>query len=75
MGERHRLLGDYRGGSDMRVGSLVKGRHSKCIGIVVDIHKRDLSCYRSHTYLVHFCTGNNNIPQWWQDYEMEVICE
>ena len=27
MGEGHRLLGDYRGGSDMRVGSLVKVRY------------------------------------------------
>ena len=57
----------------MRVGTLVKGKHIGWIGVVVDIHKRDLSCYRSHTYLVHFCT--ENIPQWWQDFEMEVICE
>ena len=27
MGEGHRLLGDYRGGGDMRVGSLVKVRY------------------------------------------------
>ena len=73
MGERHRLLGGYRGGSDMRVGSLVKGKHVGWIGVVVDIHKRDLSCYRSHTYLVQFCTVNRQ--QWWQDFEMEVICE
>ena len=72
MGERYRLLGGYRGGSDMRVGSLVKGRNIDWIGVVVDIHKRDLSCYRSHTYLVQFCTG---IRIWWQDFEMEVICE
>ena len=72
MGERYRLLGGYRGGSDMRVGSLVKGRNIGWIGVVVDIHKRDLSCYRSHTYLVQFCTVNRQ--QWWQDFEIEVIC-
>ena len=57
----------------MRIGSLVKGKHINWIGIIVDIHKRDLSCYKSHTYLVQFCTANRQ--QWWQDYELEVICE
>jgi hypothetical protein len=42
----------------MRVGSLVKGKHRGWIGVIVDIHKRDLSCYRSHTYLVQICTVN-----------------
>ena len=57
----------------MRVGSLVKGKHRGWIGVVVDIKKRDLSCYKSHTYLVCLCTVNRQ--QWWQDFEMEVICE
>ena len=57
----------------MRVGSLVKGKNIGWIGVVVDIHKRDLSCYRSHTYLVQFCTVNRQ--QWWQDFEMEVLCK
>ena len=40
MGEGHRLLGDYRGGSDMRVGSLVTSRfhHSMGVVLLVDIH-------------------------------------
>ena len=39
MGERHRLLGDYRGSSDMRVGSLVKTLPTagkQLIGVVID---------------------------------------
>ena len=57
----------------MRVGSLVKGRNIGWIGVVVDINKRDLSCYRSHTYLVQFCTVNRQ--QLLKDFELEVICE
>ena len=58
----------------MRVGSLVKVKDFKRIGlgVIIDIHKRDLSCYKSHTYLVHYCNG---WQRWWQDYEMEVLCE
>ena len=76
MGKRYRLLGDYRGGSDMRVGDLVKGKNRGWIGVIVEVKERDLSFYESHTYLVHFCTVNNApYNQWWQDFEMEVICE
>ena len=41
MGERYRLLGGYRGGSDMRVGSLVKvryrGSRTAKIGVITSI--------------------------------------
>ena len=40
MGEGHRLLGDYRGGGDMRVGSLVKVRdlyRVEKIGVIISI--------------------------------------
>ena len=57
----------------MRVGSLVKGKHRRWIGVVVEVNKRDLSFYRSHTYLVQFCTVKRQ--QWCNHYEMEVICE
>ncbi len=57
----------------MRIGSLVKGKHRRWIGVVVDVHKRDLSFYKSHTYLVQFCTLNKYV--WLQDHELEVICE
>ena len=35
---KYRLLGDYRAGGDMRVGSLVKHIEHECIGVVVDIN-------------------------------------
>ena len=60
----------------MRVGSLVKVKDFKRngLGVIIDIHKRDLSCYKSHTYfLVHYCTVSRQ--QWCHDYEMELICE
>ena len=59
----------------MRVGSLVKVKDFKRngLGVIIDIYKRDLSCHKSHTYLVQFATVNRQ--QWWQDYELEVICE
>ena len=36
MGERHRLLGGYRGGSDMRLGTLVKHIEWEYIGVVIE---------------------------------------
>ena len=57
----------------MRVGSLVKGKPRRWIGVVVEVNKRDLSFYKSHTYLVQFATVNRQ--QWWQDYELEVLCK
>ena len=57
----------------MRVGSLVKGKHRRWIGVVVEVNKRDLSFYKSHTYLVQFCTVKRQ--QWCNSYEVEVLCE
>ena len=57
----------------MQVGSLVKGKNRRWIGVIVKVKERDLSFYESHTYLVYFCTVNRQ--QWWQDFEMEVICK
>ena len=59
MGEGHRLLGDYRGGSDMRVGSLVQYSHEWCddthIGVVTGYWFHDVS-EEEHT-LVHWIVG------------------
>ena len=59
MGEGHRLLGGYRGGSDMRVGSLVQYSHEWCddthIGVVTGYWFHDVS-EEEHT-LVHWIVG------------------
>ena len=57
----------------MQIGTLVKGKHTGWIGVIVKVNKRDLSFYKSHTYLVQFCHANRQ--QWCNSYEMEVICE
>ena len=57
----------------MQVGDLVRGRHTKWIGVIIKVNKRDLSFYKSHTYLVQFVSAKRR--QWWQDYEMEVLCK
>jgi len=57
----------------MRVGTLVKGKKRRWIGVIVKVKKRNLSFYKSHTYLVNICTVNRQ--QWWQDFEMEVLCK
>ena len=57
----------------LKVGTLIKGKHIGWIGVIIEVNKRDLSFYKSHTYLVQFATVNKQ--QWWQDYELEVICE
>ena len=46
MGEGHRLLGDYRGDSDMRVGDLVKAKHWDChlIGVIISIRPKTGIC-------------------------------
>ena len=60
----------------MQVGTLIKSKHLSIhagwIGVIIEINKRDLSFYKSHTYLVQF---SNGATQWWQDYEMEVLCK
>ena len=57
----------------MRVGNLVKGKNRRWIGVIVKVNKRDLSFYKSHTYLVQFCTVKRQ--QWCNSYEVEVLCE
>ena len=69
MGERHRLLGDYRGGSDMRVGSLVKAKHwsDQYIAIIVSIRQSTGICK------VMLVDGDYMFDQLIRD--LEVICE
>ena len=54
----------------MQVGDLVKDRLGN-MGIVTEVNKRDLSFYKSHTYLVQFvgCA----VGFWLQDFEMELV--
>ena len=57
----------------LKVGTLIKGKHIGWIGVIIEVNKRDLSFYKSHTYLVQFATVNRR--QWWLGCGMEVICE
>ena len=54
----------------MKVGDLIKDRLGN-MGIVTEVNKRDLSFYKSHTYLVRFCECDTAI--WLQDFELEVV--
>ena len=56
----------------MKVGDLIKNRLGN-MGIVTEVNKRDLSFYKSHTYLVRFCECDTAI--WLQDSELEVVCK
>ena len=57
----------------MQVGDLVKNRHGD-IGIITKVNKRDLSFYKSHTYLVQFVEwAKYPNAKWLQDFEMEVV--
>lgn len=78
MGERHRLLGDYRGGGAMRVGSLVKFGHDWCddthIGVVVGYWTHD-DFEEEHT-LVHWIIGKHvGDTDAIIESDLEVICE
>ncbi len=72
MGERHRLLGDYRGGGDMRVGSLVmwvtKNADDCDLGVVSDIADKYIT--------VHWCDGTTieHIKDVVSN-SLEVLCE
>ena len=57
----------------LKVGTLIKGKHIGWIGVIIKVNKRDLSFYKSHTYMVLFSTINK--IQWCQDFELEVISE
>jgi hypothetical protein len=63
MGERYRLLGDNRGGSDMRVGSLVTFAYCEHLGVVTR--------FKGGLWVVHFITGETETC--WEE-ELEVIC-
>ena len=54
----------------MKIGDLVRYNPDGDIGIIVKVNERDLSFYKSHTYLVQFFPDRQ---QWRQDFEMEVI--
>ena len=69
MGEGHRLLGDYRGGGDMRVGSLVKNKEYGYIGIITEEYP-----ITSHgRYLVRW--ADFDVYDYWSACELEVLCE
>jgi hypothetical protein len=70
MGEGHRVLGDYRGGSDMRLGSLVKHIEFEYTGVVT---KQDKSSFNGDRWLVQWC---DHVRLWWcSACELEVICK
>ena len=68
MGEGHRLLGDYRGGGNMRVGTLIKRIEFGYIGVVTQ--QGVSSCDR---WLIHFI--NMEGYRWCSECELEVLCE
>ena len=68
MGEGYRLLGGYRGGSDMRVGSLVKHTEWEYIGVVL---QQGLST--SDRWLIHYDNGVVKL-RWCSECELEVLC-
>ena len=68
MGERHRLLGDYRGGGDMRVGDLVK-HYEGWFAIVIDEHGDG---YGQNFHVIRI---DNTISNWYSECELEVLCE
>ena len=68
MGKGHRLLVHKRGGSDMRVGSLVKHIEYEYIGVVL---QQGLST--SDRWLVHYDNGVVR-DRWCSECELEVLC-
>ena len=66
MGERHRLLGDNRGSSDMRIGSLVKSTKTGEIGIIVRVER--------HTCLVAWADTLHSSYSFSHKLEV-VVCE
>ena len=59
----------------MKVGDLVRCKHHSHagVGVITKVNERDLSFYKSHTYMVLFSTINK--IQWCQDFELEVLSE
>ena len=57
----------------MQIGDLVKMRHvSLGLGVITRVNKRDLSFYKSHTYLVQFASHGG---EWCLPDELEVVCK
>ena len=67
MGERHRLLGGYRGGSDMRVGSLVKNKVYGYVGVVTYVY------FLHDSYLIRW--ADFDVYDYYSACELEVLCE
>jgi hypothetical protein len=59
----------------MKVGDLVKCMINDYpyTGVITKVNKRDLSFYKSHTYMVQFATIDS--ARWCQNFELEVISE
>ena len=70
MGEGHRLLGNFRGGGNMRVGTLVKHIKYEYIGVVIS-QGGGRFCDR---WLVHYDSGVVQ-DRWCSECELEVLCE
>ena len=58
----------------VKVGSLVRVAHHNRgrTGIVVKVNLRDISFYKSHTYLVQFFSGRE---RWLVSSDLEVVSE
>ena len=67
MARRYRVLGAYRGGSDMRVGSLVKNKEYDYVGVVTYV---DLM---QDSYLVRW--ADLDVYDYYSACELEVLCE
>ena len=59
----------------MKVGDLVKCMINDYphTGVITKVNKRDLSFYKSHTYMVQFATIDRT--RWCQKFELEMISE
>ena len=59
----------------MKVGDLVKCviNDYPHLGVITKVNQRDLSFYRSNTYMVQF--ASINMTRWCQDFELEMISE
>ena len=58
----------------MQIGSLVKMKRGYLgLGVVTEVNERNLSYYKSHTYLVQWAVVN--MKRWQQDFELEVLCK
>ncbi len=67
MGEGHRLLGSFRGGGNMRVGTLVKWVANGDLGIVTEVLPRS-NCK------VYWAIDNEYVIHDSRSYVLEVVC-